>query len=132
MSHEACLPGRCVHSKDASKCSKYVGSPSVDVDPNRTVGAGGSEQVFPSTTWTWKQVIVRPPRQGQKGSAAKRHRWWGLPKRNMRKPLGITLSYRGGPEGWVEVHARGRQAVFHGSVAILDLLREISQDDWWV
>lgn len=38
----------------------------------------------------------------------------------------VTLKYRGGPEGWIEVRARGRIVRRPGYVALLDLWHELA------
>jgi hypothetical protein len=87
------------------------------------------EHVFGSTTWAWKRVRISRPAGGQGGSAAKLHRFWGLPPRDPRSPLHLTVKYRGGAECWVEVHARGRIARYVGSTALADLVFEVNQND---
>lgn len=41
---------------------------------------------------------------------------------NQRKPVTVVLKYRGGPEGWVEIRARGRVWRRPGATAIHDVL----------
>lgn len=86
---------------------------------------GGSEQSFSSTTWTWQRVKVRRAPQATQDSRPKGVRWHRLPRWPVRKPLHLTIKYRGGAEGWVEVHARGQIGRFPGHVAVLDLMREV-------
>ncbi len=87
------------------------------------------ERTFGSTTWAWKKVRVSRPAGGQGGSAKLPPRFWGLPPRDPRVPLPMTLKYRGGAECWIEVHARGRIARYVGVTALADMLFEANQND---
>jgi hypothetical protein len=95
------------------------------------------EHTFPSTTWAWKKVRIRRPAGGQSVSATKSHapgrgpkaRFYGLPFRNPRLPLPLTVKLRGGAEAWVEVHSRGRIVRYPGHTAVVDVLLEACQDD---
>jgi hypothetical protein len=49
-----------------------------------------------------------------------------MPYRNPRDPLSITVKYRGGPEAWYEIHARGSMGRFPGYVSLHDALSEIN------
>jgi hypothetical protein len=49
-----------------------------------------------------------------------------LSRRDPRKPLEITIKYRGGPECWWEVRARGVTLRRPGHMAIHDLFVEIT------
>lgn len=82
----------------------------------------GSEQPFGSTTWEWRQVMIRRPAGGHSDSAPKGHRWKRLPRRNPRDPLTVTVKLRGGPEAWVELHARGDMARLPGWVTIAEVV----------
>jgi hypothetical protein len=81
-----------------------------------------SEHTFGSTTYRWKKVIVsqRPAPQEAQREARKGLR--RLPRRDPRQPLTMTIKYRGGSEGWVEIHARGEILRVPGYRAIIDLL----------
>lgn len=48
-----------------------------------------------------------------------------LPRRSPRDLMGLTVRYRGGPEAWWEVHARGRVWRFPGYVCLHDALSTI-------
>jgi hypothetical protein len=84
------------------------------------------ERPFESTTWAWRKVkIGRPPEA--MGAAARRATFWlGLHERDARKPTTWVIKLRGGPEGWVEVRARGRVGRFPGYVAIYDVLMAVT------
>lgn len=94
---------------------------------NRSEAKGGSEHVFPSTTWEWRHVKISRPAGGHRDGATKSHRWFGRSSWKKRDPLSMKVSYRGGPEGWVEIHSRGSVGRFPGSVSILDVMLEIWQ-----
>lgn len=87
--------------------------------------ARGSEQPFGSTTWEWRQVKISRAPQATGTDGRKAGRWHSLPGWPVRRPLTLTVKYRGGPEGWVEIHSRGRVGRFPGTVAIFDVLREV-------
>lgn len=87
-----------------------------------------SERTFPSTTWEYRKVRIRRPAGGQGTQSAAGRRFWGLPSRNPRQPLPLTIKLRGGAEAWVEVHSRGRIARYPGHTAIVDVLLEACQD----
>lgn len=89
---------------------------------------GGSEQTFGSTRWEFRRVKIARPPEAMTVSAPKGHRWRRLPRVDWRKPQHITISYRGGPEGWVEVHARGDLGRYPGSTAVLDVLADITRN----
>lgn len=88
---------------------------------------GGTEQPFPSTTFEWKLVKVRRPAGGQKHSQPKAGRWWSRPPRNPREPLTVSVKFRGGPECWYEIHARGGVGRFIGTTSIHDIMVEINR-----
>lgn len=44
----------------------------------------------------------------------------------MRDPLTVKISFRGGPECWVEVRARGSLRRYPGTTAIYDVLRDLN------
>lgn len=90
--------------------------------PSSAVPLSEIEQPFPSTTWAWKRIKVGRPAGGQQHSAAAGRSFWSLPRRNPRDPLAMTIKLRGGPECWVEVHARGSVLRCPGDVAVYDLL----------
>lgn len=91
-----------------------------------------SERSFPSPTWELKKVMVRRPARGHSHSAAQPHRWFGLPRRNPREILRISVKLRGGPEHWVEVHARGRIGRYPGYVTLAEVVYDINSDVFWV
>lgn len=76
----------------------------------------------PSTTWTWRRVKLRRPAGGQGDSAADRRHPSALRKRNPREPLQVRVVYRGGPEAWWELSARGVTIRRPGSCALHDVL----------
>lgn len=88
-----------------------------------------------STPWDVGGGIVRPGAAGQQHSAAaggttvdrrRGTKWWGLPRRNARDPLTITVKLRGGPENWVEVHARGRVGRYPGYVRLDQVVFDVN------
>jgi hypothetical protein len=80
-----------------------------------------TEQTFRSTTWRseMRRVARRP--EGP-SSASTEGRPSPLSARDLREPLTMTVRYRGGPEAWFEVKARGRSWRFPGCTALYDAL----------
>ncbi len=85
------------------------------------------DHVFSSTTFEWRRTKIRRPAGGHSGSSPKARRFWALPPRNPREPLTIKVKYRGGPECWYEVHARGQVARYPGWVQLHDVMAEINR-----
>jgi hypothetical protein len=83
--------------------------------------AGEIEQAFASATWEFRKVkIERPP--GPNTAAARRASFRArLARRDARRPLEATIRYRGGPESWWEISARGRLYRFPGWWALDDV-----------
>lgn len=79
----------------------------------------------PSTTSAWRYGKIRRPAGGQGDSGPKGHRWRRLPPRNAREPLTIKVKYRGGPEAWVEIHARGDVGRYPGHAYLVDVLSDL-------
>jgi hypothetical protein len=70
--------------------------------------------------------MIKGAAGGQRDSAPKGHRWRRLPVRNPRDPLTVSVKLRGGPEMWVEVHARGDVGRFPGYVTIAEVVMMIN------
>lgn len=89
------------------------------------------EQVFGSTTWEWKRVKIGRPPEARSDSAPKGlHSWVRLPSWPLRRrPLTIKVTYRGGPEAFYEVHARGRIGRFSGGACFHDVMQAIAKHD---
>lgn len=78
-----------------------------------------------STTWEWRRVrMSRAPKAMSTSSEASPPKGSLLPWPR-RKPLTLSIAFRGGPECWWEVRARGRVWRRPGTVAIHDLMSEI-------
>jgi hypothetical protein len=75
----------------------------------------------PSTTQAWKWVRIPAPAEGPGDSATQEH-LRRLNRAKWRRPITLTVSYRGGPECWWEIDARGRTWRFPGSLALHDVL----------
>ncbi len=83
------------------------------------------EQPFPSTTFAWKKVKMKPPPAGHETARAKRGRWHGLPTWPRRRLSRLEVYWRGGAESWWYVGARGRYGVFPGHMAIEDVMAQV-------
>lgn len=82
----------------------------------------------PSTTWEWRKVKMKPPPAGHGTARAKRGRWYGLAVWPRREPLTIKVGYRGGPESWWLVTARGRSGVFPGHASLEDVMSDVMSE----
>lgn len=84
----------------------------------------------PSTTWTWRRVRVSSgaPQPGRAPGEAGHHA--PLARRNRREPLTLSVSFRGGPECWWEIKARGRTWRRPGSLALHDVLSQLYGEEW--
>jgi hypothetical protein len=78
-----------------------------------------------STTTEWKWVKLPAARQGQGPQPAQRTMRSFLSRRDHRKPLWIEVHYRGGPEMWFELRARGATRRYPGHVCLADALADI-------
>lgn len=91
-----------------------------------------------STRWVRKTIKVPVPAEGQRhvppqagplrGRADVARGWRRFPSYDLkrrRERLTITVSYRGGPECWYEVRARGSIGRFPGHVCIHDLMSDV-------
>lgn len=77
----------------------------------------------PSTTWGWRKVKISPAPPGRRGQPPEgRHPALGC-TRDPRKPLSVTIVYRGGAEAWWELRARGIVLRRPGHVALDEVLR---------
>jgi hypothetical protein len=85
-----------------------------------------TEQPFASTTWRFERVKITAPLQRPASASAAGRRWWLLSRRDPRKPITITIKYRGGSQAWYEVRARGSLGRFHGATALHDVMSEIN------
>lgn len=78
----------------------------------------------PTTAWEWVKIVRRPrPSVTVERSESFRLR---LAAREARRPLQVTVRYRGGPEAWWELSSRGRSWRFPGHVALHDVLLYIN------
>lgn len=78
-----------------------------------------------STDWEWRKVKIRRPPEATGTVSPKARRFRHLPWRDPRQPLTLTIKFRGGPECWYEVHARGSIGRWPGYMAIHDIMSEI-------
>jgi hypothetical protein len=90
----------------------------------------GSEHTFPSTTFVWKQVKMKPPPAGHTTARAKRGRFGSLPTWPRHRDLTITIRHRGGAESWWLIQSRGRHAAFPGHLSIEDVMVVVLSEAW--
>lgn len=69
---------------------------------------------------------MRRPPEANKHSRPKGARWRSLAGRNPRESLLLQVTFRGGPECWYEVRARGSMGRFPGYVSLHDAVSEIN------
>ena len=81
----------------------------------------------PSTRYEYRRVKVRRPPEATEAAPSKTARLRRLPPRNPREPLKLTISYRGGPESWWEVHCRGTIVRRPGYTSLDDVMRDINR-----
>jgi hypothetical protein len=82
-----------------------------------------------STTIGWEPVTITERPAGQGDVRRRRSTRPFLPKRDWRKPLTLTVAWRGNPGGRIEVKARGRTWNVYGHDAMLDVLVAIWEAD---
>jgi hypothetical protein len=80
-----------------------------------------------STTWALKRVKVGQAPQAGSHSPRKGSSLRSRSRLDPRKPLTISVTYRGGAEAWWEIRARGCIIRRPGWQSIHDVLWEISQ-----
>lgn len=85
-----------------------------------------NEHTFGSTSWEWRQVRMSRAPQATGTARAERARRQTLPRRDPREPLTVTVRYRGGPECWWELRARGAVWRVPGYVSVHDLMARIN------
>jgi hypothetical protein len=86
------------------------------------------ERPFGSTTFGWRYVKLASPAGGHQAVRSSAKGFRRLPRWPMRKPLPLTIKYRGGAEGWVEIHSRGNILRVPGSTSIYDVLARITNN----
>ena len=104
-------------------------------------GEPNPEQPYASTTWRRKVVRIPAPPQGQQRVARRAsscpeaadrapgwYRFRPYDLKRKRAGVQITVVYRGGPECWYEVRARGAKKRFPGVFALHDVMRQIYND----
>lgn len=73
--------------------------------------------------------MVSPPAEGRKRQPPKASSQSPLSARNPREPLTITVHYRGGPEAFYEIRARGRVWRRAGHLCLHDVFDQINRGD---
>lgn len=75
--------------------------------------------------------MVRRRPAGPAGRRAKPGRWWSHSRLRPRERLTLTIHYRGGPEAWYQVEARGSMGRFTGITSLHDVMSEIYGGRSW-
>ena len=79
-----------------------------------------TSSVSTHTSWKWARIRSAPqaiPSSGPKGPHTSQ-----LARREARKPLTVTVVWRGGPECWWELRSRGAVVRVPGHVSVHDAL----------
>lgn len=84
--------------------------------------------ILPSTTWRSTRVKVSPAPQATGTARRSRSTWKGRSPWRRRDKLTLKIHYRGGPECWFEIEARGLTGRFIGSDCLYDVMRVIWND----
>lgn len=79
----------------------------------------------PYTTFKWKRVIITGP-PAPKAQRAAGARPAPLGTRDPRKPITVSVEYRGGPEAKWRIRARGRTWNVSGVTSIHDVMAMIN------
>lgn len=82
----------------------------------------------PSTTWEWRRVKISQPARAAGTARRRRSPLAALPRRALNDTTTLTVRYRGGPECWWEIRARGVVVRRPGALALHDVLRELYGD----
>lgn len=81
----------------------------------------------PSTNWEWGLRKIRSAPPAESRAERSESSLGSLLAWPRRKPLSITVKWRGGPEAWWEIRARGRTIRRPGHLALHDVLCEITR-----
>lgn len=92
-------------------------------------GSAEGEHEFSSTTWEWRKTRIRRPPDGHTNSRPKGGHWHGLSPRPIRESITLTVSWRGGPEAWYEIKARGRTGRVPGWLSFHDVMMRINNTE---
>jgi hypothetical protein len=87
-----------------------------------------SNECTPSTTSEWEWVKIRRRRPGPSRTALGERPLSSLGVWDRRTPLTLTVSYRGGPECWIEIKGRGTSLRVPGSLCLFDALSQMWGD----
>jgi len=77
----------------------------------------------PSTTTAWKWAKIERPPERPRTAAPKAPP--PLSRKHLRQTIVVEVRFRGGPELWWELRARGRVWRRPGSLAMHDVLEEL-------
>lgn len=80
-----------------------------------------------STTWGWRYVKIAPAPQAKSDAERSESSLGSLLPWPRRKPMHIDIRWRGGPECWYEIRARGRTIRRPGSIALHDLMEQLAR-----
>src|SRR5688572_16927230 len=78
-----------------------------------------------STPWAWRRVKIGPAPQANSDRERSEASQGSLTAWPRRRPVTLTLTYRGGPEAFWQIEARGRTWRRPGVIALHDLMVEV-------
>jgi hypothetical protein len=84
-----------------------------------------------STTFEVETVKIRRPVRAKESVRSSGRGWWGLPRRDWRRPVTLQVQYRHGADPKVKVTARGREWVYDWDVALLDVVSDVNNRQGW-
>jgi hypothetical protein len=79
-----------------------------------------------SPTCEWEMAKIRRPPQRQTAQPRRGVLWGRLSRRDPRKPLAVSLEWRGGAEAWIKVTGRGGYRNYPGYATLADVLLDIN------
>lgn len=98
-------------------------------NPQRSGGASADTSpatLEPSTLFEYKRVRVRRGAAGSSAVRRSRSFWRRFARRDPSEWLTIRVKYRGGPEAWVLVTARGETNAIPGHRQLIDVVMDVN------
>lgn len=83
------------------------------------------EQVFPYTPSIVYSSTVAAAAGGTSTARRRRSAFRSLPRWDRRVKTTLRICWKGGGESWWLVEARGKAGIFHGSMALEDVMARI-------
>lgn len=84
-----------------------------------------TEQAFASQRFVWRKVKIAHPAGGQGTARRSRRSFLRLAPQPRTRPVRLTVTWRGGAEGWWFVEARGEHQAFPGHWCLEDVMARV-------